>query len=143
MPFDSGRAVTFLSQLRKTLEFQSTVDILKSKSTHNLIKLELTCLQDPPSGYMMPPTDLLGGVDSVINKVQNKTYSSQFEMDLDLSLLIQSAYDGHLTLDLCSQTVFQYQIDLPLVSVSTDGLALPQVYTLSKVLPSKLLEHEH
>ncbi|CAL5869039.1 uncharacterized protein PFLUO_LOCUS3267 [Penicillium psychrofluorescens] len=121
MPFDSGRAVTFLSQLRKTLEFQSTVDILKN----------------PPSGYMMPPTDLLGGVDSVINKVQNKTYSSQFEMDLDLSLLIQSAYDGHLTLDLCSQTVFQYQIDLPLVSVSTDGLALPQVYTLND---SKLLQ---
>lgn len=29
MPFDSGRAVTFLTQVRKILEFQSTVDILK------------------------------------------------------------------------------------------------------------------
>lgn len=30
MPFDSGRAVTFLTQVRKILEFQSTVDVLKS-----------------------------------------------------------------------------------------------------------------
>jgi hypothetical protein len=30
MPFDSGRAMTFLTQVRRILEFQSTVDILKS-----------------------------------------------------------------------------------------------------------------
>lgn len=30
MPFDSARAITFLNQVRKTLEFQSTLDLLKS-----------------------------------------------------------------------------------------------------------------
>lgn len=29
MPFETSRAVTFLDQVRKILEFQSTVDILK------------------------------------------------------------------------------------------------------------------
>lgn len=29
MPFEPSRAVTFLDQVRKILEFQSTVDILK------------------------------------------------------------------------------------------------------------------
>lgn len=29
MPFEPSRAVTFLGQVRKILEFQSTVDILK------------------------------------------------------------------------------------------------------------------
>lgn len=29
MPFDSGRAVIFLAQIRRILEFQSTLDVLK------------------------------------------------------------------------------------------------------------------
>lgn len=29
MPFEPSRAITFLTQVRKILEFQSTVDILK------------------------------------------------------------------------------------------------------------------
>ncbi|KAJ5595511.1 Interphotoreceptor retinol-binding [Penicillium hispanicum] len=115
MPFDSNRAVTFLNQVRKILEFQSTLDILKN----------------PPSGYMMPSTDLLGGIDHILDKASSKSYSSQFEMDLDVSHLIRSAYDGHLNFQLCSQSIFNFEIDLPLVSISTDGLALPQVYTLN------------
>lgn len=80
----------------------------------------------------MPPTDLLGGVDQILAKVKNSSYSSQFEMDLDLSRLVDSAHDGHLTIQLCSQSVFSWNTNLPLVSISIDGLALPQVYTLGE-----------
>lgn len=80
----------------------------------------------------MPSTDLLGGVDLILAKVNNNAYSSQFEMDLEVSHLIRSAYDGHLNFQLCSQSIFSYEIDMPLVSISTDGLSLPEVYTLSK-----------
>jgi hypothetical protein len=79
----------------------------------------------------MPPTDLLGGIDSILDKVNGHGYSSQFEMDLEVSHLIKSAYDGHLAFQLCSQSIFKWHIDMPLVSISTDGLSLPQVYTLS------------
>lgn len=78
----------------------------------------------------MPSTDLLGGIDSIMDKVNSNTYSSQFEMDLEVSHLIKSAYDGHLNFQLCSQSVFSYGMDMPLVSISTDGFSLPQVYTL-------------
>ncbi|KAJ5670657.1 Interphotoreceptor retinol-binding [Penicillium maclennaniae] len=115
MPFDSGRAVTFLTQVRRILEFQSTIDILKQ----------------PPSGYQMPPTDLLRGIETIQDKVNSNGYSSQFEMDLEVSHLIKSAYDGHLSFQLCSQSIFRYGVDMPLVSISTDGLSPPQVYTLS------------
>ncbi|OOQ82895.1 putative peptidase, S41 family [Penicillium brasilianum] len=115
MPFESGRAVTFLNQARKYLEFHSTLDILK----------------DPPSGYTMPSTDLLGGLDSILERANNEGYSSQFEMDLEVSDLIRSAYDSHLAFQLCSQSIFNYEIDLPLVSISTDGLELPKVFTLT------------
>lgn len=79
----------------------------------------------------MPATDLLGGIDSILAKVNTNVYSSQFEMDLDVSHLIKSAYDGHLNFQLCSQSIFGYEIDMPLVSISTDGLSLPEIYTLS------------
>lgn len=79
----------------------------------------------------MPSTDLLGGLDTILDKVNADGYSSQFEMDLELSRLIKSAHDGHLVFSLCSQSIFDYVIDLPLVSISTDGLSLPDVYTLS------------
>ncbi|KAJ5560375.1 Interphotoreceptor retinol-binding [Penicillium frequentans] len=121
MPFDSDRAVVFLTRVRKMLEFQSTVDILK----------------DPPSGYDMPAVDLLGGIDSILDNVNNETYSSQFEMDLDVSNLIKSAHDGHLVFQLCSQSIFSFQIDLPLVSISSDGLSLPEVYTMSDAKAQK------
>ena len=52
MPFDSGRAVIFLTQARKILEFQSTIDILKrkesSKAQSGVVKL--TLLQRAPVG---------------------------------------------------------------------------------------------
>ncbi|CAI7617654.1 unnamed protein product [Penicillium bialowiezense] len=115
MPFESDRAVKFLNQARKILEFQSTIDILK----------------DPPSGYTMPPADILGGIDTIITKAKNNSYSSQFEMDLEVNRLIKSAHDGHLSFQLCSQSIFTYHVDMPLVSVSTDGLELPQVYALN------------
>lgn len=82
----------------------------------------------------MPPADILGGIDTIITKAKNNSYSSQFEMDLEVNRLIKSAHDGHLSFQLCSQSIFTYHVDMPLVSVSTDGLELPQVYALS-VLP--------
>ncbi|KAJ5663136.1 Interphotoreceptor retinol-binding [Penicillium longicatenatum] len=121
MPFDSDRAIVFLTQVRKMLEFQSTIDILKN----------------PPSGYDMPAVDLLGGIDHILENVNNNSYSSQFEMDLDVSDLINSAHDGHLVFQLCSQSIFKFQIDLPLVSISSDGLSLPEVYTLSDAKAQK------
>ena len=83
----------------------------------------------------MPSTDLLGGIDSIISRVKSSGYSNQFEMDLDVSNVINSAHDGHLAFQLCSQSIFSFSIDLPLVSISSDGLALPDVYTLSMAMP--------
>lgn len=66
----------------------------------------------------------------MLDKAKSNVYSSQFEMDLEVNHLIKSAHDGHLSFQLCSQSIFTYNIDMPLVSVSTDGLALPHVYAL-------------
>lgn len=83
----------------------------------------------------MPSTDIMGGIDIIIDKAKSNSYTSQFEMDLEINHLIKTAHDGHLAFQLCSQSIFTYQIDMPLVSISTDGLALPQVYVLGMFRP--------
>ncbi|KAL1967220.1 hypothetical protein VTN77DRAFT_3511 [Rasamsonia byssochlamydoides] len=113
MPFRSDLAVAFLDEYEKYLNFQTTIEILK----------------DPPPGYLSPPTDLLGGLDLIRQKAAANQYPSQYEFDTELTQLINSANDGHLSISLCSTSVFGFLIDLPLVSVSTDGLALPELYT--------------
>ncbi|KAF7717900.1 Uncharacterized protein PECH_002700 [Penicillium ucsense] len=122
MPFESARAVSFLDEAKKYLQFQSTVDILKF----------------PPSGYPLPSTDLLEGISVISKKVKSNGYSSQFQTDLDVSNLIKSAHDGHLVFQLCSQSIFDLAIDLPLVSISSNGLKLPEIYTLDD---AKLLQN--
>jgi hypothetical protein len=91
-------------------------------------------LADPPEQYLMPSTDLLGGLDNIRQKAQNHDYSSHWDFELDLRQLINSAHDAHLTLQLCSTVLFRFSNSVPLVSLSSDGLELPQVYTLSKFL---------
>lgn len=39
MPFDSDRAVKFLNQARKILEFQSTIDILKGSASSSQVMI--------------------------------------------------------------------------------------------------------
>ncbi|EDP56955.1 conserved hypothetical protein [Aspergillus fumigatus A1163] len=115
MPFDAEDAVKFVDEYRKYLQFQSTIENLKT----------------PPGQYSMPSTDLLGGLDNIRRKAQNHDYSSHWDFESDLTQLISSAHDAHLTLQLCSTVLFRFSNSVPLVSLSSDGLELPQVYTLA------------
>lgn len=88
----------------------------------------------------MPSTDIRREIDTIMDRAKSNSYTSQFEMDLEINRLVKTAHDGHLAFQLCSQSIFTYQIDMPLVSISTDGLALPQVYALGMlgtISPSK------
>ncbi|KAI9925877.1 hypothetical protein MW887_005683 [Aspergillus wentii] len=113
IPFDSKRAIEFLAEARKYLQFQSTTEILKN----------------PPSGYLMPAVDLFGGLDFIEQQAANNKYASQTDFDVAIHNLLSSAHDGHLSIQgMCSQLLFNYQITMPVVSVSSDGLQLPQIY---------------
>lgn len=89
---------------------------------------DIEILKNPPSGYKMPPTDLLGGLDKIEKKAITGGYKSQYEFDTALDTLLRSAYEGHLSLDLCSLSIFIFKTNVSLVSVSSDGISLPEVY---------------
>ncbi|KAK9420219.1 putative Peptidase S41 [Seiridium unicorne] len=113
LPFDASRADDFLTELGKYVQSQSTLEALKN----------------PPSAYLSPATDILGGLDIIRSKVGNNTYSSQYEFDTDIFLLANFANDGHFSLDLCSLSIFAFNLQAQAIaSVSKDGLALPELY---------------
>ncbi|KAL2842569.1 hypothetical protein BJY01DRAFT_249055 [Aspergillus pseudoustus] len=101
LPFDQDKASHRLEGLNKYLEFHSTTETLKYS----------------PSDYFSPPTDIWGGMENIYH-----------EAITGGSRLWKSAYDGHLSVSLCSQSIFWFKSALQLVSISTDGLRLPQVY---------------
>ncbi|KAI8948226.1 hypothetical protein F4801DRAFT_557938 [Xylaria longipes] len=109
LPFDSNRAGAFLTEIRKYIQFQSTLEVLKS----------------PPDTYISPAVDILGGLD----KISNTTYTNQYEFDLDIGNLIRSANDGHFFISPCSLAPFTFQRqEIGLVSVSGDGRRTPEIY---------------
>lgn len=56
-------------------------------------------------------------------------FGNQFEFDTALSDFFISAKDGHLSLVPCSFMPFMFVGHESLVSISSDGLQLPQIYT--------------
>lgn len=111
MPFDKEIASQFLVELRKYLEFQSTLE----------------ALQAPPKTYLSSAIDILGGLD----KIAENDYSSQYDFDTDINNLINSANDGHLSVSLCSLGIFRFgRPAITIASVSKDGIEIPDLYTL-------------
>ncbi|KAI4863022.1 peptidase S41 family protein [Hypoxylon rubiginosum] len=114
MPFRPDLASQFIDEYMGYLQFHSTINVLR----------------DPPHSYISPSIDLLAGFEKIRNRLTSGSYISQFDFDWDITTLISRANDGHLNIGLCSQEIFRFELDIPLVSISKDGLQLPQLYTL-------------
>ncbi|PYH98057.1 hypothetical protein BO71DRAFT_426396 [Aspergillus ellipticus CBS 707.79] len=111
-------AVKFLYEYSKYLQFHSTTSILKGKShTHPRAVTSLST-----------GVDLWGQLQTIRQKASDNAYTSQFDSDWDLRHLISRAKDGHLTLNLCSQGTLHFEHGVPLLSISSDGLQIPEIY---------------
>ncbi|CAI7602777.1 unnamed protein product [Penicillium pancosmium] len=115
MPFESKRAVAFIEEIRKWMQFQSTIEILKK----------------PPADYPMPATDLLGGLDDIQEHAAASKYTSHYEFEDAIHDVFASADDGHLNIELCTRSVFGFMNGPPLISISSNGTAIPEVYLQS------------
>ncbi|KAI0432430.1 hypothetical protein F5Y09DRAFT_353525 [Xylaria sp. FL1042] len=113
-PFDATKASEFLTEIRKYIQFQSTLEVLKN----------------PPDTYASAGVDILGGLD----KIGNIIYKNQFQFDSDIRSLIRSANDGHFFMFPCSVDPFSFfRQTVGLASVSGDGLAQPEIYVATDV----------
>jgi hypothetical protein len=84
-------------------------------------------------GAISSTVDLLGGMSNIRSRAASNLYNSQYDFDQDINNLLSSANDGHLGIAPCS-FVMPFLNPVPLVSLSTDGIAIPKLYTLGMSL---------
>ncbi|KAL4934793.1 hypothetical protein BDV06DRAFT_229442 [Aspergillus oleicola] len=113
MPFEPNRAIAFVEDVKKYVQWQSDADELI----------------DPPIPYQSSPIDIWGKLDYIQQQAAAKKFESQFEFDTALSDLFRSVNDGHLSIVPCSFMPFSFVAAEKFVSVSSDGLELPEIYT--------------
>jgi hypothetical protein len=90
----------------------------------------LAWLKDPPASYMLPATDILGGLDNISATAVAGQFASEYEFQLSIVELISSAHDGHFAYrpDVFKAFIFRNSLVADMVSVSRDGKELPKLY---------------
>ena len=86
---------------------------------------------DHPPDYISTSVDLIGALEA-IEKAAHNFSNHLLDFDLKTNHLIFRANDGHLATGLCSQVLMHFEHGVSLVSVSEDGLWLPEFYTFCK-----------
>jgi hypothetical protein len=111
VPINQTLASRWLTYITGVTQFQSTLAYLKN----------------PPSSYQYPAVDVLGQLETIGNNLAAGQYTNQFNFDADIANLFSSARDGHLKL-WSPFSLTGYTIRQLLVSVSKDGIEIPQLY---------------
>jgi hypothetical protein len=97
----------------------------------------LAYLSNPPKGYTEERTDILDGMKTITDGLNNDAFQSEYEVMYNLSMLITKAYDFHFAFTPDILTVFQFRRgniggglldEFALVSVSKDGVEVPKLY---------------
>jgi hypothetical protein len=114
VPLDKDRSLGFIDWISPYFEFTSTLAYLKN----------------PPKGWTLPGVDIYAGLEKISDGIKSGAYKNQYAFEKDLSTLINVLpRDFHMTLNLpLVNTIFQFQRQLTLTSVSIDGQSLPQLY---------------
>ena len=112
VPFNPAVATRFIKYYNDTLQFQSTLPYLK----------------DPPAGYQQPATDLLGGLTSIQQAINDNVFPNQYSFEATLQNLINSAHDAHVQLIAGVLAAFTFASPYEIASVSIDGIQLPKIY---------------
>jgi hypothetical protein len=94
----------------------------------------LAFLKDPPLSYMLPPTDIEGGLDNLSTTAAAGGFASEYHFQLGIITLFATAHDGHFGYrpDVFKAFGFRNTLASDIVSVSQDGKAVPKLYHLGE-----------
>ncbi|KZM22602.1 uncharacterized protein EKO05_0009561 [Ascochyta rabiei] len=93
-------------------------------------------LKDPPANYTEKPVDIMGELDTMQKGLASGTFKTEYDFQMEMMNLFNRAYDNHFAYQpdiLASAMQFQRPPGTELVSVSSDGKALPEVYTYQDI----------
>ncbi len=113
MPLYKDAALQQLEFLRPILEWQSTIDDLKS----------------PPKGFLSEGVDILRGLDDIADKLKEGKYSNEYEYLADVYTLISvRPRDAHLHYSPLLLDLVNFVPGVEFVCVSKDRLSVPEIY---------------
>lgn len=112
VPVDVTGDIDLIDGMKVLFQFQSTLPYLK----------------DPPPGYLYPAVDIMASLDAIQADVKAGIYRSEYDVQMDLYNLVVSAYDLHFVWIPDLVDVFKWRRRGALLSLSSDGLILPNVY---------------
>jgi hypothetical protein len=115
-PFNQELSAALIDYIVPYINFQSSLAYLKN----------------PPSTYQMPAVNILGGLEEIRRNASSRVYTSQYAFDAAVTNLVLEAHDAHFVYVPALLSTFRYDNDLPLISISVDGLSLPKVYIGSR-----------
>lgn len=118
VPLDAQKSSDLVDYIMPFMEFQTTLEYLAN----------------PPSGYLIPGVDIMGGLRNIKQNLQSGVYKTQWAFELDLHELINILpKEGHLSWPMPLLSVFSFSTTISLTSVSKDGVAIPEIYHLRKL----------
>lgn len=95
-------------------------------------------IEEPPQEYaekVQPPYDFYADYERIYSSAQSGSYASEYDFGFDLYRSFQMTHDGHFVFIPDSVgLIFTFGRTEPLVSVSTDGVSVPEVYVYGDVL---------
>ncbi|KAL2061599.1 hypothetical protein VTL71DRAFT_6976 [Oculimacula yallundae] len=107
--------------------------MIKSLKAYASWQSTLAYLKNPPNTYMLPATDIMGGLDNISSTAVAGGFQSEYDFQLSVVKLITSAHDGHFGYrpDAFKAFTFRNTMASDIVSVSADGKGVPKLYRLS------------
>lgn len=123
VPLDKDGDMRLIDDMKLFVKWQSNIAYLKN----------------PPQGYTEKPIDIMGELDNMKNQLSSDGFKSEYDFQMKMMTLFDSAYDNHFAWQpdiLASAIQFQRPPGTELVSVSKDGMAVPDIYVYRDVVKS-------
>jgi hypothetical protein len=121
VPLDKKGNVKLIDDLKLYVKWQSNLAYLKN----------------PPADYTEKPVDVMGELDKLNGQISTNGFASEYDFQMQVMNVFDRAYDNHFVWQpdiLASAMQFQRPPGTELVSLSTDGVAVPEIYTYRDVL---------
>lgn len=121
VPLDKAGNAKLIDEMKLFVKWQSNIAYLKN----------------PPQEYTEQPVDIMGELDNMHGQLNAGGFKTEYDFQMQMMDLFTRAYDNHLAWQpdiLASAMQFQRPPGFELVSVSPDGIAMPEIYTYRDIL---------
>jgi hypothetical protein len=121
VPLDKEGDIRLIDDLKLYLKWQSNIAFLK----------------DPPQEYTEKPVDIMGELDNMKSRLSSGGFKSEYDFQMQMLDVFNRAYDNHLAWQpdiIASAIQFQRPPGTELVSVSTDGIAVPEIFSYRDII---------